>query len=178
MLSKKEDFDRFMADDDISAYVAILKATIKDKNKIKADIEKAKKEKIDFIIEIAPINELLEYISTHEATDDFFRICKIDKNRFRAIFKLYEFIQKKRTKSKKGQTTIIKNITLFIFYKLNEMGYSQKQSILFVFDKLFESNYYECKEFNVIDFKNYLSVPECDCLRQWRRTALIKIMRI
>ena len=42
MLSNKEDFDRFMADDDISAYVAILNANVRDANSQTETLRKSK----------------------------------------------------------------------------------------------------------------------------------------
>jgi hypothetical protein len=170
MLSKKEDFDRFMADDDISAYVAILKLNLRD---AKSQTETNRRSKKNRNNDFSSIKEFGLKLVENSLCDEICALYKIDKSYVSSIISALDTQIKKDGSTRiKGDSIVIQS-TYPIFWKLHELANrKQKKQVLFIYDIILESGFDNYPDLNIDDYPNYQDISQCKKIMGWQQDAI------
>ena len=170
MLSNKEDFDRFMADDDISAYVAILKSNIRDINSHLETLRMTKKYSKNDFFSIKEFGiKLVENINC----DEICSLYKIDKSYVYSIISTLNDNINQYNSRRVREDSVIMNSTFPIFWKLKELADSEeKKQVLFIYDIIQDTGFDSFPNLNLVDYPN----SHCKRISGWKHKAL-KILK-
>ena len=169
MLSNKKDFNKFMADDDISGYVANFKSILRGIDSLKVNIKDSKdiSEK-DF----SSIKDFGLSLVEHSNSDEIRSLYKIDKSYVYSMISALDAHLSQYNSTRVREGSIVMQSTFPIFWKLHELAEGkEKKQVLFIYDIILESGFDSYPDLNINDYPN----SHCKRIARWKNKALSKI---